>query len=128
VIYLDSTIVLADLFSERRSEPDSFWRNQFVSSRLLEYEVWNRIHARNIVKAKAERAKSLLARVDLIEMTPAALERATKPFSVFLRTLDALHVATLTYVHALNAQVQLASYDKRMVTAAESLDIPLYEF
>src|SRR5664279_45991 len=97
VIYLDSSIVLADLFSERRSEPDSFWRSEFVSSRLLEYEVWNRIHARNVVKAKAERAKSLLARVDLIELTPAALERATKPFSVFLRTLDALHVATLAY-------------------------------
>jgi hypothetical protein len=80
------------------------------------------------VKAKAERAKSLLARVDLFEMTPAALERATKPFSVFLRMLDALHVATLTYVHALNAPVQLASYDKRMVAAAKSLDIPLYQF
>ena len=128
MIYLDSSVVLADLFSERRSEPDSFWRGEFVSSRLLEYEVWNRIHARNIVKAKRERARYLLARVDFIEMTAAALERATKPFSVFLRTLDSLHVATLAHLYARDQSTALASYDKRMMAAAEALDIPIYKF
>ena len=113
MIYLDSSVILADLFSERRSEPDSFWRGELVSSRLLEYEVWNRVHARNVVKAKAERTRSLLARVDLIEMTPANLERATNPFAVFLRTLDPLHIATLAYAHAFNASLQLASYANR---------------
>jgi hypothetical protein len=47
---------------------------------------------------------------------------------VLKNKLDALHVSTLSYVHGLNAQVQLASYDKRMLAAAKSLDIPLYQF
>jgi hypothetical protein len=128
LIYLDSSVVLADLFTERRNVSDSFWREDLVSSRLLEYEVWNRIHARDLARAKGERAKFLINQIDLIDMTPAVLARALKPFSISLRTLDSLHVASLEYLHAKDRLMVLASYDKRMVAAAESLDIQLYEF
>ena len=128
MIYLDSSVVLADLFSERRTVPDSFWREELTSSRLLEYEVWNRIHARELVQAKGERAKVLINHINFIEMTPAVLSRALQPFSVILRTLDSLHVATLAHLHARDQSTALASYDKQMVAGAQALNIPLYEF
>ena len=128
MIYLDSSVVLADLFSERRTVPDSFWREELTSSRLLEYEVWNRIHARELVQAKGERAKVLINHINVIEMTPAVLSRALQPFSVILRTLDSLHVATLAYLHVRDQSTALASYDKQMVAGAQALNIPLHEF
>ena len=45
MIYLDTSVVLARLFAEDRSPPDAFWSQTFVASRLLEFEVFNRIHA-----------------------------------------------------------------------------------
>ena len=128
MIYLDSSVVLADLFTERRNVSDSFWREDLVSSRLLEYEVWNRIHFRGLARPKGERAKVLINQIDLIEMTPAILTRALEPFSIALRTLDSLHVASLEYLRVKDRSIVLASYDKRMVAVAVSLNIPLYEF
>jgi hypothetical protein len=128
VIYVDSSVVLADLFDERHTVPDSFWREELVSSRLLEYEAWNRIHAREMAQAKGERAKVLINHINFIEMTPEVLSRALRPFSIVLRTLDSMHVATLVHLYASDRSTALASYDKRMVAAAESLDIPIYEF
>jgi predicted nucleic acid-binding protein len=128
VIYVDSSVVLADLFDERRTVPNSFWREELVSSRLLEYEAWNRIHARGLAQAKGERAKVLINHINFIEMTPEVLSRALRPFSIVLRTLDALHIATLAHLYARDQSMALASYDKRMTAAAKSLDIPLYQF
>ena len=128
MIYLDSSVVLADLFTERRNVSDSFWREDLVSSRLLEYEVWNRIHARGLAHAKGERAKFLIDQIDLIDMTPAVLARALKPFPTPLRTLDVLHVASLDYLYQNDETVALASYDKRMLAGARALHLPLYDF
>ena len=43
MIYLDSSVALAHLLAEDRFTAEDLWRQQLVSSRLLEYEVWNRI-------------------------------------------------------------------------------------
>jgi hypothetical protein len=45
VIYLDSSVALTHLLAEDRFPAVDLWRQQLVSSRLLEYEVWNRIYA-----------------------------------------------------------------------------------
>jgi antitoxin (DNA-binding transcriptional repressor) of toxin-antitoxin stability system len=39
LIYLDSSVALAQLFGEGRSPPDALWQEPLVSSRLLEFEV-----------------------------------------------------------------------------------------
>ena len=48
MIYLDSSVALAYLFGEGRLPPASLWQEPLTSSRLLEYEVWNRINARRL--------------------------------------------------------------------------------
>ena len=48
MIYLDSSVALAHLLVEDRVPPSALWAEPLVSSRLLECEVWTRIHARRL--------------------------------------------------------------------------------
>ena len=56
-------------------------------------------------------------------MSDAALARALEPFPVAVRTLDALHLATIEFLHNQGESVTLASYDNRLLTAAQALGI-----
>jgi predicted nucleic acid-binding protein len=122
VIYIDSSVVLAQLFAEDRQPGATLWKQVLVSSRLLEYEVWNRALARSQRPDRSE-IVALLSKVDMTEMSALALRRALEPFPVPVRTLDALHLATALFLNAESDPVQLASYDARMLTAARALGI-----
>jgi hypothetical protein len=61
VIYLDSSIALARLFFETRSPPESVWEAHLVSSKLLEYEIWNRVHAYGLTASHSAGTHQLLA-------------------------------------------------------------------
>ena len=67
MIYLDSSVVLAEIFAENRLPPPSFWQQSLTSSRLLMFEVWNRIHAKGNVALHAGIARSLLEGVELTQ-------------------------------------------------------------
>jgi predicted nucleic acid-binding protein len=123
VIYVDSSVLLADLFAEPRSPPERLWDDDLASSQLLAYEVWNRIHAYGSVPSHGARARGLLARITLTAMSEAALARALAPFPIAVRTLDALHLATMNFIRESGEPVQLASYDNRLIAAAEALGI-----
>jgi hypothetical protein len=125
VIYLDSSVALAQLLGEGRSPPDALWQEPLVSSRLLEYEVWNRVHARCLGATLGDPTRMLIGRLRLVELTPPVLARALQPFPVPLRTLDALHLATIEFIRAQGEAVELASYDNRLVGAAGALGIAL---
>ena len=125
MIYVDSSVLLADLFAEPRSPPERLWDDDLASSQLLAYEVWNRIHAFGLVHSHGARARGLLARVTLTAMSEAALARALEPFPVPVRTLDALHLATVEFLRRSGLSVELASYDTRFGAPAQALGIPL---
>lgn len=125
MIYVDSSVALAHLLVESRSPPASLWNEPLVSSQLLEYEVWNRIHAYGLGRSHANEAQALLIRVALIEMTAAVLARALEPFPTPVRTLDALHLSTIEYVNNRRQTVELASYDNRLCAAAQALGISI---
>jgi hypothetical protein len=126
MIYLDSSVALADLLSEdRRSRPD-LWNQNLTSSRLLEYEVWNRLHARGLGHSHVGEATQLFDKVSLIELSPAVLSRALKPLPIPVRTLDGLHLATIEYLRGEGEAVELATFDMRMAAAARALGIFIY--
>lgn len=128
MIYVDSSVVLAHLLAEVRRPPAELWDASLVSSRLLEYEVWNVLHRRSSAEAHGERARNLLERIDLLRLSPLMLERALDPFSVPLRTLDALHLASLHYLRKERGwRMELATYDGRMAAAAEAMGVPLFD-
>lgn len=130
MVYLDSSVVLAKLLAENRIPPDFLWREPLISSRLLEYEVWSRIHARQLTNTPtlSERTRQLIDLVQLVELSPQVLTRALNPFPNPLRTLDTLHIATIEYLRGIGNDVKLASYDERMLAAARALHILVYEF
>jgi hypothetical protein len=127
VIYIDSSVALAQLLAEDRSPPESIWEQNLVSSRLLEYEVWNRIHARRLGRSHGEGVRALIGHLSLIELVPPVLARALEPFPISVRTLDALHLASIIFLQAHGQTIELASFDDRQLLAARALDIPIFE-
>ena len=125
--YVDSSAVLAQILTEDRRPPRALWAANLVSSRLLEYEVWVRLHARSLSETHGVSAARLIAGIDLLELSPPVLARALKPFPSPLRTLDALHVASVVSLQGAGEAVRLASYDRRMVAVAQAMRIPLYD-
>jgi len=126
VIYLDSSVALAQLFAEDRAPPESLWRESLVSSRLLQYEVMTRVLARGASKAHVEGARELIAGIALVELAPMVLQRALEPFPAPVRTLDALHLATFHFLRNHVESLQLASYDRRLSEAARALGFEAY--
>ena len=125
MIYIDTSVALAHLLAEDISPPDSLWEESLISSRLLEYEVWVRVNAQSLGRSHSDAVRQLLARIALIELAPPVLARALEPFPVAVRTLDALHLASLTFIQAQGQPLSLASYDERMLTAARHIRIPI---
>lgn len=127
MIYLDTSVALAHLFGEDRVPPAGLWAEVLVSSRLLEYELWIRVNARGLGKSHGEHVRTLLGRVALLELTPEVLARALDPFPLPVRTLDALHLASIEHLRERRQKVRLATYDERLGRAARVLGIPLFE-
>ncbi len=126
MIYLDSSVALAHLLAEDRFPAEDLWRQQLVSSRLLEYEVWNRIHARRLDQSHGDAVRALISRVALLELATPVLARALDPFPIAVRTLDALHLSSIVFLRLRRQQIKLASYDARLIAGARALHIPLY--
>lgn len=125
MIYLDTSVALAHLLAEDRCPPSSLWDESLISSRLLEYELWNRVHSRRLGPTHGEAVRLLLDRVAVLELAPPVLARALEPFPLPVRTLDALHLASIEFLRARGQPVRLATYDDRMLAAARALEVPL---
>ncbi|CAN5357428.1 hypothetical protein BH20ACT24_BH20ACT24_21680 [soil metagenome] len=126
MIYVDSSVALAQLLAEDLRPEPSFWeRRPLVASRLLEYEVWRRIHLRDLALTHGEAVEDVLGRISFLELAPIVLARALDPFPAPVRTLDALHLATIDFLRTQGQRPQLATYDRRLAAAAAALDIPL---
>lgn len=127
MIYVDASVVLAHLFGEGRRPPARVWQEPLTTSRLTEYEVWTRIHAHGLAADLGEAARLALHRLAMLELTPPVLARALDPFPVAVRTLDALHLASMDFLRAQGQPIRLAAYDRRLVEAATSLGIERYK-
>lgn len=126
MIYLDTSVALAHLLAEDVRPPDALWEETLVASRLLEYEIWNRVHARDLARTHGDAVRLVLARVALLDLAPVVLGRALQAFPAPVRMLDALHLASAGYLRETGADVEIATYDGRMRTAAEAMGFRLY--
>ena len=127
MIYVDASVALAHLLVENRRPPAGLWNETLIASRLVQYEVWTRVHQRNLAESHGGAVTAMLGRIALLELTPPVLSRALAAFPVPLRTLDALHVASIEHLRGQAQNVELATYDRRMTDAARALGIPLFD-
>ena len=118
MIYLDTSVVLARLLAKDRSLPDALFHQTLVASRLLAVEVFNRVHARGAAASHGAQARQLVDRIKLVDLSAPVQARALRPFAQPVRTLDALHLATVDFLRAQGLFPTLATYDKRMAAAA----------
>ncbi len=125
MIYLDTSVALAHLLAEDRRPPDALWKQPLVSSRLLEYELWTRITARGLGVTHGESARRMVERLALLELVPHVLARALEPFPAPVRTLDALHLASIAFLRERGQPIELASYDSRLIAAARALGVAI---
>lgn len=128
MIYLDTSVALAQLLAEDRCPSPELWDQTLVTSRLLEYELWNAIHRRKLEKSHGDAVVQIVESLAIAELSREILRRATESFPRAVRTLDALHLATLVFLQDQGLEMELASYDRRLIEAAEAMDIPLAAF
>ena len=126
MIYVDASVALAHIFAEDRTPGVEFWDAELGSSRLLEYEIWNRTHARGLAGSYHDAARALIAQVTLVELAPAVLARALQPFPASVGTLDGLHIATIEFLRRRGHSIELASYDNRLTSCARALGIAIF--
>ena len=127
MIYIDTSIVLAYLLVEDRRPADALWERALTASRLVEYETWSRLHARDLAESHGEAARAIIGRIALLELSPTVLTRALMGFPIAVRTLDALHLASIEFLRRQGQTVELAAYDRRMADAAHAMGIPIID-
>jgi hypothetical protein len=126
LIYIDTSVALAQLLAEDRFPSPALWQETLVASRLLEYELWTRLNARGLYVSHGDLARELIARVAFLELIDEVVARAREPFPVTVRTLESLHLATVMFLTTQGQRILLATYDDRLAQAAGRLKIPLY--
>jgi hypothetical protein len=65
--------------------------------------------------------------VSFVELTPLVLARALEPFPAPVRTLDALHLASLEFLRQRRVDLSLATLDQGMLGVAAKLGIEIFE-
>jgi hypothetical protein len=90
---------------------------------LLEYEVWN--HARGLARSHGDETRAVVGRLALVELDPRSWFLSHFPMPV--RTLDALHLASIEFLRSRGQMIELFGYDERLLAVARALQIPLYE-
>lgn len=125
MIYVDTSVALAQLLAEDRHPEKAFWKQDLVSSRLLEYELWTGLHRRRLGGTHGEAAQTLVQSLAIVELSRHVLRRAIEPFAVPVRTLDALHLATLEFLGEQGIEIRLATYDQRLGRVATACGFEL---
>jgi predicted nucleic acid-binding protein len=123
LIYLDTSALLKLIFPEEGSAAVTKVLSEdvdMVSSELLLVEA-RRGTARR-APGRRPRLDLLLGRVELIQLSGALLESASRLPDPMLRTLDAIHVATALSVRS--DVTTLLSYDQRLLDAAAAHGLP----
>jgi predicted nucleic acid-binding protein len=124
MIYLDSSALLKLLFEESESEGLALWLSEraatpVVSSELARVEVVRA--TRRLDPDVVPAARALVSQLDLLRLSRVLIDEAADAGGLFLRTLDAVHLASALSIRAdLTAFV---AYDNRLIAAAEAAGI-----
>ena len=119
--YLDSSAILKIIFQEDESAAlAKFITEPAITSSISRVEVLRTVQ--RIDPSRVQLAQSELAKINIVEPIPSILTIAENfSHEVTLRSLDAIHVATLIFLSS--ATRGLITYDKLMTKNAEQLGL-----
>lgn len=128
-VYVDSSVVLRIVLGE--PAPLAAWRRirRAISSQLVRLECLRTIDRARLRVALddaevAERRVGVLEVLEGFDMVPidaTVLDRAASPFPTTLGSLDAIHLASALLARAAIPDLQLATHDLELATAARAV-------
>lgn len=130
-IYLDASVALRKLQREAGSLASWGRWERAYSSELLRVEVLRSIDRNRLKGALTDddvaelvaKAHAIFDAIELVELNPSVLSRASQPFLTPLGTLDALHLATaLRLVESGAMELTFLTHDTELATAARSMN------
>jgi predicted nucleic acid-binding protein len=128
ITYVDASVLLRVIL--REDDPISSWRDiRPVSSELIRVECLRvmdrarlglRVDEVTIARNRSD-ALATLSGFELAPITSFILERAADPFPTALGSLDAIHLATALALREDNPELEFATHDHELATAARSM-------
>jgi len=128
-VYVESSVLLRVALNERGALRE--WRRieRPIASELIRLECRRtidraRIRARLSDRAVAQQRAAVLGLLDTFDMLPldpAVLERGAEPFPTLVSSLDAIHLATALLARAHVENLQFATHDDELATAARAM-------
>jgi predicted nucleic acid-binding protein len=128
--YVDASAILRVLFAEPGPTVPLGDGDRVVSSQLAEVEVARAVDRERLMgrlsdaetAAKRRELAELVAMLDLAAVDASVIARAKSPFSVNVRALDALHIATAEVLaaEADTEPLEFWTHDQRQADAAVS--------
>ena len=94
--YLDTSVALAHLLAEDRPSRSGVRRSFRADSWSTRFGLVSTTFG--LARSHAKDVRDMLGRVAFVELTPLVLERALEPFPVPVRTLDAIHLASVDFL------------------------------
>lgn len=128
-MYVDSSVVLRVALGEADALPAWGRIRQPISSELARIECLRTLD-RARLQGRLEEPVLARVRADVLEIIDAFTlvglddrikSRAAEPFPTLVRTLDALHLASALAVRASGVDLSMATHDRELAIAAESL-------
>ena len=133
--YVDASAVLRVLFSEPGPSVPLAGGERVISSKVVEVETFRAVDRARLLgdlddtetAVKRKELTDLLAMLDLAAVDDAVIERAKSSFSVNVRALDAIHVATaeVLVVEGAGEPLEFWTHDDRQAAAALSRGLTL---
>jgi predicted nucleic acid-binding protein len=129
IALIDSSVLLRMLLDQRGMLAERKKISLGVASRLVEVECLRTLDRRQLngdlsTAQAARRIEALYAQLEqleMVEVTPAILRRASQPLSVPLGTLDAIHLATAAaWRDDRDLDITIATHDRALAAAARA--------
>ncbi len=129
--YLDSSVILSVVYGQPHAMDLSALRPAFTSTltrveclRTLDRNRFQGVISSEDLALRREAVFRALDAVEIVDLVPAILDRASLPAPVPLRTLDALHLSTaLEWRHVRGGRVVFATHDRALALAARAYDL-----
>ena len=134
--YLDASVVLRFILGQPGKLGSWSSIEHALSSDLLRVECLRTLDRLRLagaldddeLVARRGAVHHLLRAIDLVDVSPAVLARASQPFPLPLGTLDAIHLATaLLWKERRGEDLVLATHDRQLARAAEACGVALAE-
>lgn len=118
---MDASVALAEVFAEQRRPQEGFWDLPLVASRITDLEMRTRAAAMGQLQAKAAILDEISNAITFADIRRKNLELLYTGRTGALRTLDAVHLATLDFFNRDIGETALATYDRRLAAAAHAM-------